>query len=162
MVTTGGGTPDDDVLVSVILEKFDELVALVASCDDATANAVPAAGRPEAMNSPIQLLVHTCGMMRRWSCSVNRGLPVPRDRDAEFTARMPAAEALALASRTRADFRDDVASTDPDAAPAAVPAGREHLWTGSCRGVLLHVFEEICQHLGHAEITRDMLDRPGR
>ncbi|WP_010525234.1 DUF664 domain-containing protein [Nesterenkonia sp. F] len=162
MPATDGVPHDDEVLVAFILTKFDELVELVASGDDATANAVPAAGRPETMNSPIQLLVHVCGMMRRWSCSVNRGLPVPRDRDAEFTARMPVADALALASHTRADFLDDVAATDLDAAPAAVPAGRDHPWTASCRGVLLHVFEEVCQHLGHAEITRDVVDGPGR
>ena len=30
----------------------------------------------------------------------------------------------------------------------------------TCEGVLLHVFEELCQHLGHLEITRDVLVLP--
>ena len=64
---------------------------------------------------------------------------------------------LALATWTRERFLDDVAATDMASAPAAVPDGRGHFWTRTCHGVLLHLFEEICQHLGHAEITRDVL-----
>ncbi|GAB3187653.1 mycothiol transferase [Nesterenkonia suensis] len=148
-----------DVLVTFILEKFDGLVDLVGSLDDATANS-DLTGRVPAgtgTNSPVQLLVHVCGMLRRWSSTVNLGVTVPRDREAEFTARMPVAEVLESAARTRRGFLDDVAATVPYASPAAVPPGRGHFWTGSCHGVLLHVLEEISQHLGHAEITRDVL-----
>ena len=148
-----------EILVQFILEKFDELVALVGSLDDESANRdlsdlAPAA---TATNSPVQLLTHVCGMLRRWSSEVNLGVPVPRDRAMEFTAQMPVAEILALATWTRARFLDDVAATDMTSAPAAVPGGRNHFWARTCHGVLLHLFEEICQHLGHAEITRDVL-----
>lgn len=141
-------------LVRLVLKKFDELVDLVSRLDDGPANAVlPVAGS----NSPVQLLTHCCGLMRRWSSSVNLGALVPRDREAEFTVTMPVAQVLDLAARTRTAFLDDVRRTDLSAAPAAPPPGRDEFWTASCEGVLLHVLEEICQHLGHAEITRDVV-----
>ena len=154
------GPPEhSEVLVLFILEKFDALVDLVGSLDDATANRDLAGLVPAGIgtNSAVQLLTHVCGMLRRWSSTVNLGVPVPRDREAEFSAQMPVDEVLEIAAHTRRGFLHDVALTDPAAAPAAVPPGREHLWTGSCHGVLLHVFEEISQHLEHAEVTRDVL-----
>ncbi len=145
------------MLVEFVLRKFDELVRLASQLDDEAANRTTA---HVDSNSVIQILVHCCGMMRRWSASVNLGIEVPRDREAEFTAQMPVAEALELAARTRAEFLVDVEQTDPAATPVAVPPGREDFWTVSCEGVLLHVFEELCQHLGQAEITRDTVTQP--
>ncbi len=148
-----------ETVLEFILLKFDELVALVSAMDDERANAeLPVDGS----NSTVQLLVHCCGMLRRWSSSVNLGVEVPRDREAEFTAVMPVAQALELAARTRAAFVEDIQQTDLAAAPAAVPAGRETFWTATCHGVLLHVLEELAQHLGHAEIARDVLAAGGR
>lgn len=64
----------ENVLVTFILMKFDELVDLVSDLDDELANAtVPVDGS----NSVVQLLVHCCGMLRRWSSSVNLGVEVP-------------------------------------------------------------------------------------
>jgi hypothetical protein len=40
----------------------------------------------------------------------------------------------------------------------AVPGGYEHTPIGTSRGIaLLHVYEELVQHLGQMEITRDIL-----
>jgi hypothetical protein len=144
----------DDILLRYCLQKFDELTQLVVGMGDELAN-----GRPDVdgANSPLVILVHCCGVMRNWSSTVNRGIPVPRDRDAEFRARMSVAEVANLARTTRSAFEDDVRQTVLDSAPVAVPPSREEFWTATCRGVLLHVFEELCQHLGHAEITRDLL-----
>lgn len=144
--------PERELLLSFCLDKLDSLTALVSTMDDESANWRP--DRPGA-NSVVAVLVHCCGMARRWSSTVDLGVEVPRDRDAEFTARMPVADALRLASSTRAAFVADVRATDLDSAPAAVPVDQQTFWTGTCRGVLLHVLEELSQHLGHAEITRD-------
>lgn len=70
---------------------------------------------------------------------------------------MPVAGVLELAATTRAAFLADVKRTDPSAVPVAAPPGREDFWLTSAEGVFLHVLEELCQHLGHAEITRDVL-----
>lgn len=145
---------DRDVLLAFCLLKLDALTELVGALDDATANRRP--DRPGA-NSLVAVLVHCCGMTRRWSSSVNRGVPVPRDRDAEFAARLPVGDVLRLAATTRAAFVDDVLATRLDAPPVDVPRGRQDFWTGTCRGVLLHVLEELSQHLGQAEVPRDEL-----
>lgn len=142
----------DSVLAQFILRKFDELVQLTSEMDDDAANTAPV---PQGSNSVVQLVVHSCGMLRRWSSSVNVGVVVPRDRAAEFEAEMPVADVLELAEGTRAAFVADAERTHLAAAPVQVPPGREDFWTDSCEGVLLHVFEELCQHLGHAEVTRD-------
>lgn len=147
-------TASEEALKRLILQKFDELVSLVESLEDSVANtqlAVPGS------NSVVQIVVHCCGMMRRWSSSVNLGQEVHRDRDREFSAEMSVADAVRLAHATRAAFIRDVEATEMQAAPARVPQGRAHFWTGTAEGVLFHVLEEISQHLGHAQITRDML-----
>lgn len=148
------GTAAESALARLILHKFDELVDLVSRMDDDAANAVLPV---EGSNSGVQLVAHCCGVMRSWSSTANLGVEVPRDRDAEFEASMPVAEVLELAARTRSAFLGDVEQTDLSAAPAAVPPGREEFWLVSCEAVLIHVLEEICQHLGHAEITRDVV-----
>ncbi|WP_084499813.1 DUF664 domain-containing protein [Brevibacterium album] len=151
---TGRGAAADTHLVRLILEKFDALAALTAQLDDGTANTVLAV---PGSNSVVQLLVHCCGLLRRWSSTVNLGVTIPRDRDAEFEAEMPVAAALALAAQTRAAFLADIAVTDLAAAPRLPPPDHDDFWTATCEGVLLHVLEELSQHLGHAEITRDLV-----
>ena len=37
-------------------------------------------------NSAFALVAHVCGMTAAWVRTVNLGIPVPRDRDAEFVA----------------------------------------------------------------------------
>lgn len=134
------------------LQKLDALTAIIGALNDDAVNWRP--DHPGA-NSLVAILAHCCGTTRRWSSSVNLGVAVLRDRDAEFAARMPVTDALHLAATTRTAFIDDVRVTRLDTAPVAVPQDRVDFWTGTCGGVLLHVLEELSQHLGQAEITRD-------
>ncbi len=145
--------PAVQTLIDFSLVKLDEIVDAVGALDDANANAVPAV--PGA-NSPYALLTHCLGMMRRWSSTVNLGVTVPRDRDAEFSAAGPVADLLVRAAEVRRAFLDDLAATDW-AAPPVAPATGYGPWSQTTFGVLLHVFEELCQHLGHLEITLDLL-----
>lgn len=145
--------PHVRTLVDFSLVKLDEIIDAVGALDDATANAVPPV--PGA-NSPYVLLTHCLGMMRRWSSTVNLGVRVPRDRDAEFSAVGRVADLLVSAAAVRAAFLADVAVTDWHSAPLA-PATGYGPWSQSTFGVLVHVFEELCQHLGHLEITLDLL-----
>jgi hypothetical protein len=59
----------------------------------------------------------------------------------------------------RARFAQDVAHADPFASPRGdVPAADAVLPLGRTQGgALLHVYEELAQHRGHMEITRDLL-----
>ncbi len=106
-------------------------------------------------NSAFALVTHVVGVMARWGRTVNRGLVVPRDRDAEFTATGTVHEALALLDRGRADLHDDARAATPADPPANPPA--DHDPVGTQGEVLLHVYEELAQHLGQLEVTRDVL-----
>lgn len=147
----------DEVLTDFCLLKLDAMIDVLAGLDDATANTAPAAGA----NTPYALLTHCLGMCRYWSSTVNRGVRVPRDRDAEFTASGPVAELVARARGVRADFAADLRAVRGDEPPVAPPAREtDEPWSATTYGVALHVFEELCQHLGHLEITRDVLAGP--
>ncbi|MBG6192450.1 putative damage-inducible protein DinB [Arthrobacter sp. CAN_A212] len=147
-------TASEMALDGLILQKFDELTELLVGLDDELANrSLPWKGS----NSIVQILVHCCGMMRHWSSSVNLGNDIPRDRDTEFSAIMSVTEATQLASDTRESYISDIKSTNMQSPPVRVPDGREHYWTVTCESVLFHVLEELSQHLGQAQVTRDAL-----
>ena len=82
-----------------------------------------------------------------------------RDRDAEFRASGPAAGLIAAAQEAQRRFRADIVTADPKARPrGGHPAtGPDELEFVSQGHALLHVMEEVCQHLGQMEITRDLL-----
>ncbi|MEL4503371.1 DUF664 domain-containing protein [Luteococcus sp. H138] len=144
----------DRILLEFTLSKFDELFDLIGQSDDAMVNRKPDV---EGANSLFGIGTHVLGMMRFWSCTTNRGVEVERDREAEFTATGSVAELLSRAAQVRQLFETDVLSVNGHSKPANRPADKDAEWLVSCHGVLLHVFEEICQHLGHAELTRDLL-----
>jgi hypothetical protein len=81
-----------------------------------------------------------------------------RDRAAEFTARGEVVPLLDRADAARRRFREDLEGLD-DAAPANVHPDPDDPvpYTGSKGAVLLHVIEELYQHLGQMELTRDLL-----
>ncbi len=142
----------ETILVQFILHKFDEMTEVVRRLDDDVANSTLQA---PGSNSAVQILVHCCGMMRRWSSTVNLGVPIARDRDSEFQAEMSVSDVLDLAKRTREQFICDTRQTQMQEPPQAVPSSREHFWTCTAEGVLLHVLEEIAQHLGQMQVTVD-------
>ena len=109
-------------------------------------------------NSAFALVAHITGMTTRWVRTVNLGIAVPRDREAEFVATGTVAEALALLDGTRARLHEDA----PAASPRDQPVDPAHDNDGSISyatqgEVLLHVYEELAQHLGQLEVTRDVL-----
>jgi hypothetical protein len=85
---------------------------------------------------------------------------VERDRDAEFRAAGPVTDLIAASQEAQRRFRADIVTADP----TARPRGGGHPTTGpdelefiSQGHALLHILEEVCQHLGQMEITRDLL-----
>lgn len=113
-------------------------------------------------NSAFALVTHVAGVMTRWGRTVNRGMPVPRDRDAEFRAAGTVEAALALLERARRDLADDVRAARLGDPPVAPPPDQPDAYPTQ-GAVLLHVHEELAQHLGQLEVTRDvLLDRARR
>jgi hypothetical protein len=112
-------------------------------------------------NSPFAILTHCLGVTARWASTVNLGEVVPRDRDAEFTASGLVADLAADTDSIRESLRDWVARTDPAAPPANPTSPRQDWYAATAGGVLLHVYEELAQHRGQLELTRDVLRTAG-
>lgn len=146
----------DDFLYFVD-EALDSMAGIVSELGDELANR-----RPElpGANSPYAILTHCLGVMEFWGGHMVAGRHVVRDRDGEFRARGPTAELLERVGRVRHQFARDVAGAEPEAPlRGAMPEG----WLGrgpkgrSQGGALLHVYEELAQHLGQMEGVRDLL-----
>lgn len=126
----------------------------LARLDDASVNTVPSTGG----SSVFQLVTHALAATRWWTAHHVCGRTVHRDRDAEFRASGTVAEAQAQV----ADFRSLLAelapameaATEVHGAPSTqTPLGQD--WTvGAC---LIHAYEELAQHLGHLELTTDLV-----
>lgn len=107
-------------------------------------------------NSAFGLIAHAAGVMARWGSTVNLGVVVPRDRDAEFRATGTVDEALVLLEAARARLHADARAASPREVPRNPP--QDHPGFDATQGdVLLHVYEELAQHLGQLEVTRDVL-----
>lgn len=137
-------------------QALDEMTAIVTALGDELASR-----RPElpGANSPYAILTHCCGVMEAWGGEMIAGRRVERDRAAEFqaTGSVPALRAKVDAARAR--LRADLAGVDWDAPPrGAVDPQDVDLPLGQSQGgVLLHIYEELSQHLGQMELTRDVL-----
>lgn len=112
-------------------------------------------------NAVAGLIVHCCGMAEFWLGHVALGRPSTRDRDAEFTATATLSELRALLENSIGTIVVDLARIQ---AGEAIPGheARAHLiGGGSDDSVVLHVIEELFQHLGHMELAGDALLREG-
>jgi hypothetical protein len=151
-----------DAVVSYVDRAVDQLTGIVTSLGDELANQRPAVA---GANSPYAILRHCLGVMEYWGGYVVAGRDVHRDRDAEFTAAGRAADLATAAEHAKRQFRADAQAADPHAAPRAPHPEMQpdDLELHTQGHALLHVMEELLQHLGHAELTRDvLLGRPPR
>jgi hypothetical protein len=135
---------------------LDDMVQILEGLGDELANT-----RPDlrGANAPYAIVTHCLGVLNHWGGDEISGRQVVRDRDAEFVATGPVAPLREQVRRARARFAEDLEHLDPQAAPVRPlddsDAGLPFARTQSA--VLWHVFHELAQHLGHLEITRDVL-----
>jgi hypothetical protein len=140
-------------------KAFDAMLEVAARLGDDRANERPLGPHT---NSVASLIVHSCGVAEFWLGHVGVGRDDHRQRDLEFTTRA-----------TVAELRDRVAATvtqldlDLDAleAGAQSPYDEARMFlpgnADSAAALVLHVLEELYQHLGHCEIAADALTAPG-
>jgi hypothetical protein len=142
----------------LVERHLDRMTRIVEDLGDDLVNAVPSL--PGA-NSAYQILFHCCGMLEWWTREAVLGIDVGRDRDAEFTASGSLADLTARVDGVRRRLRADLAEMDLDGPLRGDPSDdyRQTPIGTSARGVLLHVLEELAQHHGHLEITRDVIRR---
>ncbi len=136
---------------------FERLLAVAEGLGDDRVNDRP---NGDGTNSVAALVVHCCGLTEFWLGHVVLGRPTERDRDAEFVATATVAELQALVEATLARIDADVDAIAARPGPIEnearvfLPAA-----DGSDADAVLHVLEELFQHLGHAEATADALRR---
>ena len=146
-----------DAVVSYVDRAVGRMTEIVNGLGDDLANRKPAL---QGANSPYVILRHCLGVMEFWGGEVVAGREVTRDRPAEFRSHGPVADLAAAARKALDQFRADAATAD-FAAPSRGGTERQRrtdeLEFTSQGHVLLHVLEEVTQHLGQMEITRDVL-----
>lgn len=143
---------------AVFLRFCDE--ALVAMRDIVTGLGDDLANRRPDLpgaNSPFAIVTHCLGVCGYWASTVNLGEEVPRDRAAEFTATGAVGELADAVNRMRERLARWVQAAEVDAPPADRSATAEDFFAGTQGGVLFHIYEELAQHRGQLEITRDLL-----
>jgi hypothetical protein len=135
-----------------ITSSLDRLVTLVGELDEAGLNWRPPA--PNA-NSLFALATHTLGNAEENILQTLCGRPGRRRREDEFAAR---GDSAAVAERWRA-LRADLTAAMAALTPTDLDRERAHPRRGALTGreVLLVVARHAAEHLGQAELTRDLL-----
>jgi hypothetical protein len=110
-------------------------------------------------NSVAALVVHSCGVGEFWLGHVGLGRDSSRDRDGEFEAVATPAELHAALDAAVEQIVSDVRALDRGEASATYAEGRQFLegGDGADSALVVHVIEELFQHLGHMELTADAL-----
>ncbi len=132
------------------------MAAIVGELGDDLANRRPPF---RDTNSAYAILTHCLGVLEYWGGATVAERPVQRDRAAEFTASGEVAGLLQRTDLARRRLREDIVGLDAADRPANVRVDPEDPvpYTGTKGAVLLHVLEELFQHLGQMELTRDAL-----
>ena len=147
--------PADDYLYFVD-QALNGMVKIVTDLGDELANQRPDV--PDT-NTPYAILTHCLGVMEYWGGALVAGRAVERDRDAEFRASGPVDELVGRVPLARHQLALDVAGLEPAAPLRGVPDPEDDglpLAT-SQGGALIHIVEELAQHRGQMEVSRDVL-----
>lgn len=147
---------DRESFLYFVERAVDGMAAIVSDLGDDLANTRPPLA---AANSPYVILVHCLGVMDYWGGHVVAGREVQRNRNGEFRASGSIADLLTRVDAAKAQFRHDLLTAEPEAPVRAEPPrsflGPERRLTQG--DALQHVYEELSQHYGQMEITRDVL-----
>lgn len=109
-------------------------------------------------NSVFQLVVHATSACEWWTSHIVCGHPSDRDRDAEFAgmgSAVTAHEATAHLRVLLGGISADLASATELAEEPSTQTPLGQPWTVGA--ALIHSYEELAQHLGHMEITADIV-----
>ena len=133
-----------------------QMLAVVDRLGDARVNERPSL---TGANSVAAIVVHCCGVAEFWLGHVGLGRPSDRDRASEFVATASVAELHAAVDAMLDRLAADVRGLDAGGAAEATRPGREFLEGGdtSDAALVVHVIDELFQHLGQMELTADLL-----
>ena len=150
----------------ILGELVDELRTAVGGCSADELNRRPAG---EDTNGLAVLATHALASTRSWLSLATGAEPPPRDRPAEFRVVVhDTGEFMAWFEATAAESRA-ILDTDQrwDPAKTGVPTWRyDESDTGehdpvSSGWALLHALNHLAEHVGHAQLTRQVLAAGG-
>ncbi len=135
---------------------LDGMLRCVEALGDERVNVTPDL---DGANSPYVILYHSVQVSHWWVGTMCADREMIRDRDGEFVATGSVDDLRRAVAAAKHELAEDIASIDVDALicrPHLLPEGsRARSWNrGEC---LIHAYEELAQHHGHMEITRDIL-----
>jgi uncharacterized damage-inducible protein DinB len=138
----------------------ESLTSMRAAVAGAPADALNRRPAGDDTNPVAVLVVHAVNSTRWW-LSVARGLPLPeRDRPSEFlTTVADADELLALFDPVAADCRA-LLETDAAFDPGAIREDPRDGEQVTAAWALIHAVEHLREHVAHAELTRQVFERP--
>jgi hypothetical protein len=150
---------DESVVVPVahfmwfVDNALDRMVVILRDLGDERANQRPAL---DGANSPYAILTHCLGVMEFWGGFSVAEREISRDRAAEFVAQGDVGELLSRVATARGQLEEDLAGFESMAEPRGA-GGEANPYNETKGSVLLHILEELYQHLGQMELTRDLL-----
>jgi Protein of unknown function (DUF664) len=143
-------------LLYFVDDAVDGMTRIVTELGDEQANR-----RPEfpGANSPFAILTHCLGVMEFWGGHAIAGRKIVRDRPAEFVASGQVKDLAQQVQGAREQLRADLSHLEPYAPPRGAMTEKDrHLPLGRTQGgALVHIYEELAQHRGQMEITKDLL-----
>ncbi len=152
--------PREAAEIATVIERIgrDALTALEGLSDEILNQPLPL---PES-NSLFALATHLVGAGEFWVLALVGGRTIARNRPAEFHATGKQTDLVARYERWIADIHA-VLDALPDAAldQLANPPAPYRPWQGDApmtrRACLLHAIEHSALHLGHIQLTRQLL-----
>ncbi len=147
-------------IVPFIDAHLDEMVAIAGELGDDLVIVTPPL--PGA-NSPFAIVTHCVGVTDWWIGKHIAGRDVQRDRPKEFTATGTVDQLADAVTGVKQRFHDDLAAYDPGQPIAdgeRYPAD-DVARTWNHEAALIHTLDELAQHHGQLELTRDLLRAGG-
>ena len=138
-------------------QALDAMVAIVRELGDDRASTRPDLA---GANAPYAILTHCLGVLEYWGGALVAGRTITRDRDAEFRAEGRVEDLVRRTAEARRQLEADLElleSSAPLRHPPLLAEDAETPMGQSQAGALLHVYEELAQHHGQMQLTRDLL-----
>ena len=143
-----------------INRALDGMLSIVEELGEERANLCP--DLPGA-NSPYAILTHCVGVCDYWIGTLLGKREVFRDRGSEFKASGSVVELRERVVELKAKLPADIIQVQGEKTLASAPNSMYNPLPGTDRGdwregtALIHAYEELAQHHGQMEITRDLL-----
>ena len=134
---------------------FGQMLAVATTLGEPRIDARPTASGTNPVGA---LVLHCCTVCEFWLGHVALGRETKtRDRDAEFNRRTTLAECRDAVDVALQQAEQDIRRLARGAGVPHDARRRLHGGVGDDDAVLLHLLEEVFQHLGQMEVTKDVL-----